>query len=127
MCVALLEGKPVVNLPGPPVAVFYGMDWCIRGIVYHLLNRPRPVRPKVEAVLTAPIRFAPHMEILCKMDLHKKDGGYETAQVPFKNSTTVESLCSDGLYITERGRDGYEAGERIEVELLTGEEFLTEE
>ena len=49
MCVALIGQKPVINLPGPPLAVLYGMDWCIRAIVHRLLHTPlhaaRPSRP----------------------------------------------------------------------------------
>ena len=26
MCVAMIDNKPVINIPGPPVAMFYGMD-----------------------------------------------------------------------------------------------------
>lgn len=123
MCVAVLDKTPVINMPGPPLAVFYGMDWCIRGLICHLLHTPVPVRRTVEGVLTEDISTPPHMEILCKMNVKKTDQGYETAQVPFKKCTVVEALCSDALYITKRGTDGNKAGEHIRVELLSDVEF----
>ena len=32
LCVGLIQNKPVINLPGPPMAVLYGMDWCVRAM-----------------------------------------------------------------------------------------------
>ena len=128
MCAAMVGGKPVINVPGPPAAVFYGMDWCIRGLIYHLLHLPMPLRQTVEGVLTEPIQAPSDMEILCKIDAHKKaDGSFEVAQVPFRASSVVENLCSNAMYVTKLGLDGHGIGERIAVELLLGEEYFTEE
>lgn len=29
ICIAMINQKPVVNLPGPSLATYYGLDWCI--------------------------------------------------------------------------------------------------
>jgi molybdopterin molybdotransferase/putative molybdopterin biosynthesis protein len=51
--IALINGKPVINLPGPMIAAYYGMDWCIRAIVCRALGIPRPERRTVKAVRNA--------------------------------------------------------------------------
>jgi molybdopterin molybdotransferase len=124
LCAAVLDNKPVVNIPGPSAAVFYEMDWCVRGLVNRLLHIPMPKRPCVTCTLTEAIQAPADMEILCKMNIHKSAGGYEGAQVSFRGGTVAETLCSDAMYVTKLGLSGHEAGEKIEVELLEGEEFL---
>ena len=122
MCVALVGNKPVINMPGPPIAVLYGMDWCIRAIVDRLLCKPTPRRPTIKGVLTEEIMAPSDMEILCMMDVRKAEGGYEVKQKPWKRSNVAESLGAGAIYITKLGLDGHKAGEALEVELLRGEE-----
>lgn len=63
MCVAVIDNKPVINIPGPPIAMFYGMDWCIRAIVNRLLHIPMPKRQTIRGKLTEEIKAPPTMEI----------------------------------------------------------------
>ena len=60
----MIDNKPVINIPGPPVAVLYGMDWCIRAIVHRMLHVPMPKRQTIQGVLTEEIAAPPTMEIL---------------------------------------------------------------
>ena len=122
MCIALVGGKPVINLPGPPLAVLYGMDWCIRAMVNRLLHKPMPRRQTVRARLTEPIQAPANMEILCMMDLKKTEAGYETKQKPWRGGSLADSLGAGAIYITKLGLAGHQAGEMLEVELLRGEE-----
>ena len=122
MCVALVGGKPVINLPGPPLAVFYGMDWCIRAIVHRLLHKPLPRRPTLRGTLTEPIRAPRDMEILCMMDVQPSPDGYRVRQKPWRGGTMPDALGAGAVYITELGREERPAGETLEVTLLRGPE-----
>lgn len=124
LCAAVLDNKPVINLPGPPAAVFYSMDWCIRGLVCRWLTIPMPQRPKAPCTLTEGIRWSEGMEILCKMEIRRTEDGYEGRQVPFRGSTVVETLCSNAMYITDPSLSEHRAGETVTVELLQGEEYI---
>ena len=33
LCAAIIDGKPVINLPGPFMAAYHGLEWCINGLV----------------------------------------------------------------------------------------------
>lgn len=122
ICVALIDNKPVINMPGPPLAVLYVMDWCIRAIVSRLLHKPMPERQTIQGVLTEDIHAPGFMEILCMMDVRKTDAGYEVKAKPGRGSGTSETLGAGALYITKLGSKGHQAGETIEVELLRGAE-----
>lgn len=120
MCVAVIDNKPVINIPGPPQAVLYGMDWCIRAIVSRLLHKPMPQRQTIEGVLTDEIKAPADMEILCMMDVQKTEDGYAVKQKAWRGGTTADALGAGAFYITEPGRSCREKGEKLQVTLLRG-------
>lgn len=123
LCAALIDNKPVINIPGPPVAVLYGMDWCIRAIVHRLLHVPMPKRQTIQGVLTEEIAAPPTMEILCMMDVDHTEEGYRVRQKPWKGGGSMaDTLGAGAIYITELGVSSKQPGETVEVTLLRGEE-----
>ena len=64
MSMALVQGKPVVNLSGPSFAAFYSMDWAVRAIVCRCLGVPVPVRETVEATLTETLQAPPFFALM---------------------------------------------------------------
>lgn len=121
MCVAMIDNKPVINIPGPPVAMFYGMDWCIRELVNKMLHLPMPKRCKIKGELTAEIAAPPSMEILCLMDIEQTDEGYKVKQKKWRGGSMVDTLSAGATYITELGTAVKQPGEIIEVTLLRDE------
>lgn len=125
MSLAVINGKPVINLPGPALAAYYGLDWCIRSIVNKYLGIPMIRRQKVTAVLTEDMPCPKPISFLCKMDIGKKtDGTYIAAPVPFKTSSIGMCLGTNGQFISEIGEGDYKKGDAIEIELLCSEEFI---
>lgn len=122
MCVAVIDNKPVINVPGPPVAMFYGMDWCIRAIVHRLLHIPMPKRQTITGTLTEEITYPPHMEILCMMDIANTENGYQVRQKPWKGGSMVNTLGAGAFYITDMNVSGKHPGDKLEITLLRGEE-----
>ena len=121
MCVAMIDNKPVINIPGPPVAMFYGMDWCIRELVNKMLHLPMPKRCKIKGELTAEIAAPPSMEILCLMDIEQTNEGYKVKQKKWRGGSIVDTLSAGATYITELGTAIKQPGEIIEVTLLRDE------
>lgn len=120
ICVAVIDNKPVINIPGPPQAVLYGMDWCIRAIVNRLLHKPMPQRQTIEGVLTEEIKAPANMEILCMVDVNKTEDGYEVKQKAWRGGTIADALGAGAFYITELGKNSREKGEKLQVTLLRG-------
>jgi molybdopterin molybdotransferase/putative molybdopterin biosynthesis protein len=118
MCVAMLGNIPVVNVPGPPLAAFYGTNWLIRRLVTEWLSQPLGQSQTIMVRLTEDINVSSSMEILCKMEIHKTQDGYEGRQAPFRNSTMIENLIAPGIYITELGIGSRKAGEEVAVTLI---------
>ena len=124
VAIAVIDGKPVINLPGPTIAAFVAMDWCVKGLVHHYYGVPVPVRPKIKARLTKPLKKTPDFEYYFRLALEKQDDGYLAR--PLRNEKSLPQLLleADALLIAPFGVTEYQAGEEIEAEVLNGLENL---
>lgn len=125
LCLALIDGKPVINLPGPPVAAFYGFDWCIRAIICQWLSIPLPQRKKVMATLTEDFPCPDQISFMRRANLRRNEQGEIEASPLGMGKSIPQMLCTDALYITVPGEGDHKKGSQIEVELLR-EEFQSD-
>jgi molybdopterin molybdotransferase/putative molybdopterin biosynthesis protein len=127
ICLALISGKPVVNLPGPLLAAYFGSDWCVRGIVCHALGIPLPLRPKIRAVLRGkdgPRKLPENFELLCRVSLKRNGPAYEASLVLPGQSGGERTVGFSPAQCVLRGPNPAQEGEEIEVELTRGLEFV---
>lgn len=119
MCIAIINGKPVINLPGPALSAFYGMDWCVRSIVCRYLSIPVPQRIRASAVLTDELHSRKPIAFLHRLHVDQQvDGSYAATPLSIDGHGAVRNLCADALFITRIGDDYYPKGSEIEVELV---------
>lgn len=125
MSMAVVQGKPVINLSGPVVAAYYGLDWCIRELVNQYLGLPAMKRQKVTAVLTNDMPCPKPVSFLCKVNVKKTETGeYIATPIPFKAASIGMCLSTNGQFVSEIGEGDYKKGDSIEIELLRSEEFI---
>jgi molybdopterin molybdotransferase len=122
--VAIIEGKAVINLPGPPIAAFLVLDWAIKTLVYHYYGLPTPIRPKLKVRLSEDLKESPHLEMLYRLHLTKKGEEYFAVPVRGSKSLPYNLVMSDALFVAPLGAKGYKKGTEIEVELLRGLEDI---
>jgi molybdopterin molybdotransferase/putative molybdopterin biosynthesis protein len=118
MAAAMLDGAPLINMPGPPLATYFVMDWCVRGLVGHFLGQPEFVRKTVRASLPDGLEATEGMEILRKLSLQKSGDAYEARVVEIRASSTIKSLTTPAQIVTDAGPEGIEPGGSAEIELL---------
>jgi molybdopterin molybdotransferase len=125
LCAAIIDGKPVINLPGPFMAAYHGLEWCINGLVSHYLNRPARKRQTIEAALTKPLLGSDMVSMLVNMEVvQRRDGkGYLATPCSIRETPMSRSIMANGQYMTKLNQD-IPAGGLIEVELLRGLEFI---
>lgn len=124
VAIAIIDGKPVINLPGPVIATLIAMDWCVYGLVHNYYGIVPPVRPKLNVKLGHHLNKKPGFERYVRMTLENLPDGYIASALD-GNSTTPETLLkSDVLFIMPMDVTEYRAGDEIEVELLCGLEEL---
>ena len=118
MGIALIDNKPVVNLSGPTLAAFYGLDWCIRPMVCHFLGIPVPQRQRVKGRLLCEMSGARPMDFLHRVQVYRDGDGF-VIQPLSRNTTDLSALLqSNAMFISPIGVGVYQAGTEIEVELL---------
>ena len=128
LAAAVIDGKAVINLPGPMLATYFGLDWCVRAIVCRALGIPVPKRPVVRARLTGncapPRQLPPDFEFLTRVIVTRTADGWEAWPV---SSGPVEGKRTQGFHSGQCAIKGSIApGREVDVELLYGEEHWTE-
>lgn len=124
LCAAIIKGKPVINLPGPFMAAYHGLEWCLNGLVSYYLGQPPRQRAAVNAALTKPLQGSGTVSMLVHMEVVRtKDGGYRATPCSIRETPMGRSIMANGQYMTKLNED-IPAGGVIEVELLRGIGYL---
>lgn len=118
MGVAVAENKPLINLSGPSIAAFYGMEWCLRPVIARAMQRDVSGRQRVPAFLTTDISAPGVIEFLCMLDAHKNEDGTISAAPANTRNSGRAPLSANAMLITELGTTMYKAGETVTIELL---------
>ncbi|MDR1571506.1 MAG: molybdopterin molybdotransferase MoeA [Clostridiales Family XIII bacterium] len=118
MAAAMLGNVPLLNLPGPPVASYFVMDWCVRALAAHFLGQPEPVRKTVRAELLVDMEPTEGMEILRKLELSGTGPSYGARVVEMRGVSTVKALTSSAQLVTDPGPEGRRRGDIVDAELL---------
>lgn len=124
VAIAIIDGKPVINLPGPVIATFLAMDWCVLGLVHHYYGLAAPVRPKIKARLEKPLKKNPDFEFYSRLIITKQEDGCKALPLGFDKGLPYSLLKADALFIAPIGAAEYQAGDEVEAELLCGLENL---
>ena len=118
LATAVLNGKPVLNVPGPPGASFYTMEWCVRPVICRALGMAAIQRVKLDCELAAPIRSTPQMAILMRLNVYRRGDDYVAVPLRGRAEPMSVTMTSNAMYVSDLGESSLEAGTRIEVELL---------
>lgn len=124
MMLAVADGKPVVDLPGPTLAAYFGTEWCLQAIVARMLGIPVHRRPTVTARADADRSSIPLMANIGRLDLRRTPDGYEAHFYDFKKGELVQAMASNAQRVSPLGEAGWKKGDLLEVELLRGQECV---
>lgn len=118
MSMAIIGGKPVINMAGPAVAAFYSLEWCIRPIVCRWLHTPVPERQKLRCRLTRDLRGGNPVDLLCLAEVRRDRDGCTVTPLARGQADLPAMLRANAMVIRPIGSGPCRAGEEIEVELL---------
>jgi molybdopterin molybdotransferase/putative molybdopterin biosynthesis protein len=121
---AFVNGKPVINLPGPPYATFCALDWCVKPLVFGWFSQPTPARVQIKAALDEGFQKRPDFEMIMRLAVRKNEDGSYSAH-PILNTVRYPDAAKswNALLVAPIGIDGYEAGAIIGAELLDTDGF----
>lgn len=124
LMMAVVDGKPVIDLPGPTLAAYYGTEWCLQAITARMLGIPVRHHPTIVAKADATKSSIAVMANIGRCDVSKTDDGYQVHFYNFKAGELAECMASNAQRVSPIGETGWEEGEELVIELLRDKEFL---
>ena len=115
---AVVEGKPVVGVPGYPVSAGISMEEFVLPLLALWQKRAMSERQKITAVPCNPLPSRPGMEERLRVKLGCVGDTVVAVPLP-RGAGTITSLSrADGIIRIPRDSEGCNAGEPVTVELL---------
>ena len=115
---AVVEGKPVVGVPGYPVSAGISMEEFVLPLLALWQKRAMSERQKITAIPCNPLPSRPGMEERLRVKLGCVGDTVVAVPLP-RGAGTITSLSrADGIIRIPRDSEGCNAGEPVTVELL---------
>jgi molybdenum cofactor synthesis domain-containing protein len=115
----IIEGKPIISLPGYPVSAYLAFLEFIPPLVDHLLGTKALPTPVVEAKLTRRVTGVLGSRTYIRVRVVEHGGSVFAEPVSVSGAGILSSLVrSNGFIIVPENVEGYEEGEMVEVELF---------
>ncbi|MCL6612461.1 MAG: molybdopterin biosynthesis protein [Peptococcaceae bacterium] len=114
----MIRGKPVVGVPGYPVSAILGMELFVRPLVYGKLGSVAPARPRVDALASRKIVSSLGVEEFVRVKLGQVGDKVIATPISRGAGVIMSLIRADGILRVPRLSEGFNAGERVPVELL---------
>lgn len=111
------RGRPVVGLPGFPVANYRGAEEFLKPLLRSFLGLPPERTPRAEALLARKVSSAPGFDEFIQVKLGVVGGEVVAVPLPRGSGVSMSLVRSDGVVKVPRGSEGIERGERVSVML----------
>jgi molybdopterin molybdotransferase len=118
VALGLVEGTPVVMLPGYPVACIINAVQFLRPVLKRVGHLPLDPHPTTEARLTRKISSDPGTRTFARVRLHEDDDGERVATPTRASGSGVLSsvALADGWVVVPEEREGLTEGSTVAVE-----------
>lgn len=118
MAFAVMEGKAVINLPGPNMAAYFGMDWCIRRLIEHWYHQSSQLPVQINGILMEELPAGGPVEILHKIKIVLSDTGeYLLYPLDFRKGNAAECMMAKGQYVTKIFEKAHPKGSTLRIEV----------
>ncbi|MBI2184175.1 MAG: molybdopterin molybdotransferase MoeA [Thaumarchaeota archaeon] len=116
---AVVNGKPIVLLPGFPVAAMVAFDTFVKPLLNRILGSEATPVPRVKARM---LRRAPShggLRTFVRVKVSREGEEYVAEPLRTSGAGIISSMVkADGLLIIPEEKEGVEAGEVVEITLL---------
>ena len=104
LMLAVPDGKPVVDLPGPTMAAYFGSEWCLQAITARILGIPLRRRPVVQARADAAKTSIPKMANIAPRTRDARRRGAGAAHfLDFKAGELAACMTSNAQRVSPLG------------------------
>jgi len=120
----IVESKPVIGIPGYPVAAMLTLELFVKPLVHSLLGIAPPQRTTAEAVMTRKVFSPMGQEEFLRVKVGKVGNRLVATPLQRGAGITMSLVRADGLVRIPRGWEGLQEEQRVPVELLTSLEEI---
>ncbi len=113
--------KPLVGLPGHPVAAFFVTELLVRPLMGRLMGQP-VTRRQIAARLTENVSANQGRALCCACRLKRENGQLWAEPMRTKSGLITALTAADGYFCIERDREGLMQGATIQVYCLREDE-----
>ena len=114
----IVEGKPVIGIPGYPVSAVVACELFVQPLVESMLGRPADPRPTAIATMTRRVQSPMGEDEFLRVRLGQV-GDRLIATPVQRGAGVISSLVrADGLAVIPRTVEGVDAGSNVEIRLL---------
>jgi len=121
---AIVEGKPVIGLPGYPVSAYIGFENFVKPVLA-LLNETAGVsRTTIEAVISKRMVSSLKHKEYVRVKVGRVEGKVVAAPLARGAGAAMSLVRADGFCVIEQNCEGIEAGDTVQVELYKDKEEI---
>lgn len=114
----IVQGKPVVGIPGYPVSAYLVFDLFLRALIYRLTGQDKQQETYVEAILTKRLVSSFKNAELLRVAVGYVNERFVTTPLERGAAAVMSMVKADGIVKVERLCEGLEAGTQVQVRLL---------
>jgi molybdopterin molybdotransferase len=117
---AVVEGKPIIVLPGNPVAAMVGFEVFARPLICRMLGlKEEELRPIVTAKTTKKIATSLGRKTFVRVLVSERNGNYWAQPISARGSGIISTMTqANGYVIVPENREGITEGELVLVHLF---------
>lgn len=120
----VVEGTPVIGVPGYPVSAYLSLEWFARPLVYHYYGLIEPKRAELPVKLGRRVVSDVGADDFVRMTIGYIHGAYVANPLTRAAGVTMSMVRADGMLRIPAGHMGYEQGEVVELELYRPKEQI---
>ena len=114
----IINGKPVIGIPGYPVSAFLVFDSFVKPLIQKYIGIRETVEDLVPAIVSKRIVSSLKNKEFIRVNLGYVDGKLVATPLSSGAGVTMSLVKADGIAIIPQNVEGIEAGHRVDVELL---------
>lgn len=115
---SIVQGKPVVGIPGYPVSAYFTVEFFIKPLIAQYQHKSVPTADTVEAILSRRIVSSLKYEEYVRMKLGRVGEKLIATPLDRGAGVTMSLVRADGVLVIPQHLEGYEGGSRVEIQLL---------
>lgn len=116
---ASVDHKPVISLPGQPVAAMIGFNVLVRPLILRLLGTEDEPPASVKAKMSHRVASAVGMRTFLRVSVREVAGTYFADPIATSGSGILSSLTeANGIVVIPENKEGIESGEEVMVMLF---------